>query len=1207
MALALPALAATPATSPARQANSADVFRYMPKVKADGDNALRTGSLDKLNGGKVKFSASSANAIEAGHLPTADDVNYIYDPDGSIWHYTLNLEKEVIDHGTYKETKINGYEFTIYNPSFEVVGTIHDTIELTGSETGVADVSIGPQLTRKFFNTDDKYEAMICIATTTSEYVNITKTLVYSLGVDEPLMTIPGYYVSAINTATDAWSEKFWVTFVTEEETQTPEINGVMNMADNVFTVYKAAGYNGMEDPVMSFRVPTILVSGENAMPFMATVYDGMPYFSTSMMKYCYYEDPYDYENENLTPDNELQIKLYTLPNKWSSELELYSTTTIPSDATSSNINFLYLGAFSYDDDIALGHYTDDGTPAFIITKEIYNVSNDGYIYNYDVMKAAPQGETAAAEQLVSLAKGVDGGYFLSDLPGYDPQVMFIINEGDAYRFNFVNLYTGQVESTLPQVIDDEISMSASIDRVAGGDSYLYAVSQTTGTDDAEGNTYHRIAYITPEGDIDHVDRINLGQDIAYAQVYMGEGAFNPYNFNLDDATEYMVLAKRYDQKGSSASHDELLVVSTDPEVGTLLSLRESEEFGALRYIYFSNLGTDDARLVVIYCDDSWRYTAVDYKLPFTYFTKGEGTIDNPYEITTVGELAQIKAFPAAHFALGADIDAQGKTLTTGEYTFTGTFDGRGHTISNLSMNGGALFPTLMGSEASVKADEPTTGVVRDVNFVDPVFTPSADAQGIVAGSLMYGRIINVHVYGATVNATGKVGGLAGGEYLYSVIEGSSVNANITASEGAVGGIVAKQGTAASVVACAFTGSINGETEVGGIVGTSEEAACKVTDCHVNAAIKGQNTIGGIVGSSVRGQVARCHVQGALEATEAAMWGGGVKMGGVVGSLQPDYSSSGEVRKAEGEDPVTTQAVISGCYVNLTSMTAPADAAEGGNYEGENDTMHRIVGYSRGNVAEETGEYDDEWNPIYGDLLAAEDAIANNYAVSTLARGNEAIADDAASTEGASVNADELDRSFFENLGYEYGFDVTTPWSNTGMANCPTLYHEGGLAIFDKSAAEVNVDEEVTVYLSLKGGVIDEDALGSFSCNVSDESVLEMTGSEMAGEAIALTFKGLKEGEATVTASINGKEAKCVITVKPLGAVDNIASDAVRIGFDGRTATAQGCLISVYNLAGMNVLSGIGSCDMGNLAAGIYIVNATDANGMRHTLKVRVR
>ena len=269
--------------------------------------------------------------------------------------------------------------------------------------------------------------------------------------------------------------------------------------------------------------------------------------------------------------------------------------------------------------------------------------------------------------------------------------------------------------------------------------------------------------------------------------------------------------------------------------------------------------------------------------------------------------------------------------------------------------------------------------------------------------------------------------------------------------------------------------------------------------------------------------------------------------------------------------------------------------------------MHRIVGYSRGNVAEETGEYDDEWNPIYGDLLAAEDAIANNYAVSTLARGNEAIADDAASTEGASVNADELDRSFFENLGYEYGFDVTTPWSYTGMANCPTLYHEGGLAIFDKSAAEVNVDEEVTVYLSLKGGVIDEDALGSFSCNVSDESVLEMTGSEMAGEAIALTFKGLKEGEATVTASINGKEAKCVITVKPLGAVDNIASDAVRIGFDGRTATAQGCLISVYNLAGMNVLSGIGSCDMGNLAAGIYIVNATDANGMRHTLKVRVR
>lgn len=1200
-ALSLTAMATAPA--PSRTAANTNAFPFMPKAQSElRENGF--GHPDrsaKEQKGAARISA--AQRLTSNQLPTGDITGYLDGPDMTTWFYTMSYDKTIIDHGAYKETQISGYHITVYNAAFEEVGKIEDTITLGEGETRVAQVEVASQVTKKFFNTDNNFEVMVALSINTVEYVNHTFTRVYSLGKSEMLTTIPGYYVSAVNTATDQWSEHFWFTFLTDEETQTPTVGNVTNVSDYVYTTYKYAGYSGMGDPVLTLRVPTLTVSGENAVPFLATQHDGKPYFALNRMKYCWFEDPFDFSNENPTPDNELIVDLYTTESAWSNNIVKYSTTRIPSEATIDNRYFLYVGAFSYMDDINFGRYTTDGNPSFIVTREEYVSASDSYRYTYDVYTTPPEGEDGTGMKKLNLATNVDGGYFMSDVPGFDPQVMFVKTNGTDYFYDFTSLITGEIEQTLPVYITDDVTLSASTDRMPDGDSYLYVSSATHGYTGDDGNVYHNVNYITPEGEVDHIDRLNLGKNIDLAQVYMGVDAFNPYVINLDDAREYLVLVKRRLNGAESANQEELLVVSTDPEVGTIFSATPSEELGAITTVFYANLESDTPRLVIIYGNDNG-YTTVTYDLPLTLYTAGDGTAENPYIINSVGGLKQMKAFPDAYFALDGDIDAAGQTLSPSNFEFTGSLDGRNHVIRNLHVTGRAIIPTLMGPES----DKPSAngkGTIANLNFVNPVFEANADDQGLVAGEVRYGTISNVHIYGAQMTGTSGIAGITGGAYLYSTIQGCSVDGSIATAEGSAAGIVGKTRTNGSINACAFSGSLQGSTEVGGIVGALESNSGALTNCHVKADIKGHNTIGGIVGSNgARARVAYCHVEGTLEATRGSAWGGGPALGGIVGKLQGNYSS-GE----EGEEtPEPTAAVIENNYVNLTSMTYSGEAAEE-EYPGQNDTMHRIAGRTMANDEPEIIGEDEDWNPIYSDTPAAPDAgLKNNYVVSTLSRVNDAIEDLDTTTEGKSVAAGETGMTFFSELGFAYGNDYESPWDATGNPTAPRLFFETGLLTLTPSPATVAVGETLTMTMTLEGMEITEDMLGSFSMAVGDESLLEIGDMEMtSNNAVTLNFKGLAEGVTTVTVYLGNATATAEVTVtKRNGVNDVIGTPGSRIAFDGKNVSALGCRIDIYNASGARVLSGNDTVSTAVLTSGIYIVNATDGEG-RRTLKIRVR
>lgn len=1177
------------------------LFPYQPKAKAEllQSHFGNLNSLERRSKQKSEANVSTFSAPQLSALPASSLVGYLDGPNGDIWFYAG-------DYTYGSNNEINGFEMTVYDPEFKKLGTIRDNITLAENETRVAEVSIGPTITQKFFNVDNNYEIMVGIATNTTQYVNNYTTRVYSIqnieeGATSPVLTtIAGYYCSAINTAQDAWSENFFITFLTDEATETPEVGGIINGSDYHFVTYKKAGYSGGPVAMLDKRFPSILVSGPDGIPFNVSQKDGVPYFSINHLKYCWYEDPYDFTNDNPTANNELIVEVYAPASAYSSTAELYSTSRFPLNTTADDLFFLYLGNFQGNLDFDMER-NSDGTPCFYLSRAHILQGGDSYSYDYEVYDGANKGLDSTGTLRYTIGKGMEVGIFMNDLPGFDPQVLFAYQDGGIYRFRFVNVLTGQVEHTIPFNFNSEeeyLNMNTLVSRVASGDSYIYAVPQTRGISDDNGDMHSSVVFCSTEGDILGVDDLNLGQNIDLAQIYSGPESYNPYIFNLDDNREYMVLLKRR-TPGADGNHEELSVVSSDASKGTLFNIGPDEEMGNLASVGIYNTDTDNPKMIVYYMQPNpgnWVYTTTYYDLPFTLFEAGDGTLENPYEISTLGGLKQMKAFPSAHFALVSDIDGAGATIVPSNYELTGSLDGRGHTISNLKVSGRALIPSLRGQNPTTGEDGETSetdhnlGAVKNLNFLNSEFDATVDKQGLVVGSATSAFITNVHAYNCSVMGDGDLGGLVGRAALYSTIAECSFNGEI-ASQGAVGGVVWSTFTSSVVNACAFSGKINGGTNVGGILGEISSNAGKVTNCHVKADITGSNTIGGIAGSATRIEVMNNYVEGTLTATENARWGGGAKTGGVVGSFPNSQQNDGE----DEVDPL-----IQGNFVALTSITAP-EVTEG-DFPGQNNTVHRIVGYTRANEAEEQ-DYDEEYNPIYGPNFEADKALKDNYAISTLAIVEPAIADDAASTEGKSIEAGNLSRDFFaDTLGFRFGYEAAEPWAGTETS--PRLYFENGLLVITPAKASVEVSKEVEFVVSLYGEELTEEMIEGFTCDYN-ESLLEMSNMEMAEDGIHLTLKGLAEGECDLTVGLNGQTVKARVSVTKFTAINGVTADA-KLAFDGNVLRAEGCAIDVFNTAGTKVLSGRDNVSTANLASGIYVVTATSENG-RKTLKIRVK
>jgi hypothetical protein len=233
-------------------------------------------------------------------------------------------------------------------------------------------------------------------------------------------------------------------------------------------------------------------------------------------------------------------------------------------------------------------------------------------------------------------------------------------------------------------------------------------------------------------------------------------------------------------------------------------------------------------------------------------FSGGDGTPTNPYQISNVYELQNIKYDTDAHYIVVNDIDASvTSTWNSGAgfepiNGFKGSLNGDGFEISELYIDRPTefnigLFGSLSGNEWNYYLSGPN---IKDLNLVD-IFVEGSHTVGGLIGNKYYGYVSNCFVSG-TVIGNNDVGGLTG------VNEGWIIDSNtdieVTGSD-YVGGLVGFSWDLSSPIYNSHSaGTVNGNNYVGGIIGYYVSESGILQNCYSTCDVNGNNYVGGLAG-----------------------------------------------------------------------------------------------------------------------------------------------------------------------------------------------------------------------------------------------------------------------------------------------------------------------------------------------------------------------
>ncbi|MFU8796750.1 MAG: GLUG motif-containing protein [Dehalococcoidia bacterium] len=274
---------------------------------------------------------------------------------------------------------------------------------------------------------------------------------------------------------------------------------------------------------------------------------------------------------------------------------------------------------------------------------------------------------------------------------------------------------------------------------------------------------------------------------------------------------------------------------------------------------------------------------------------------------------------------------------------FTGTFDGQGYEISDLSIDRPVIFYAgLFGYVHD--------GIIDSVRLVNAVVTGDMYVGGLVGWNL--GAVTNSSAAGNVVSRQHIAGGLVG--WNAGDVTMCHAAANVTGDQ-SVGGLVG--GNSGYVDSSYSTGSVNGQWGVGGLVGRSEGAVANsfsagsvtgrngvggligenggtVGDSYSAATVVGDDQVGGLVGVNYydafyapgAGTISRCYSIGKVS--------GQSSVGGLVGDNPGSVSDSfwdvetSGIGESDGGTGKTTRVMIS--LATFTAANWPITAVEAG-------------------------------------------------------------------------------------------------------------------------------------------------------------------------------------------------------------------------------------------------------------------------------------
>ena len=220
---------------------------------------------------------------------------------------------------------------------------------------------------------------------------------------------------------------------------------------------------------------------------------------------------------------------------------------------------------------------------------------------------------------------------------------------------------------------------------------------------------------------------------------------------------------------------------------------------------------------------------------------------------------------------LDADLDLAGIAwIPMGDtsHDFAGTFDGQGHTISNLTI--GTADAPITGELAGLFGV--VEGTVKNL-FLDEV-SVNANVGYYVGGLVAYavGPIENCHITKLDMDAVASgVGGLIGYATSGNSIYGCSVSGEIAVKSGCqgVGGFIGSMGKNAQITYSGATVSVTApkerSTNAGGFIGrgNGERAArAIVKNCYSKGVVTGGAYAGGFTGSMAGMDIQNCYATG---------------------------------------------------------------------------------------------------------------------------------------------------------------------------------------------------------------------------------------------------------------------------------------------------------------------------------------------------------
>ena len=220
--------------------------------------------------------------------------------------------------------------------------------------------------------------------------------------------------------------------------------------------------------------------------------------------------------------------------------------------------------------------------------------------------------------------------------------------------------------------------------------------------------------------------------------------------------------------------------------------------------------------------------------------TRGNGSVDKPYEISTAAELAWFRDYvnnesQYVSATLTEDIDlsefchAADAATNTEELSwvpigngrmYCGTFDGNGKTIRNLYINSTIMYKGFFGYANS--------GSIKNITFDNAkVKNTHYNGTGILTGAFEKCTIENIKTLAnCSVEGTYNTGGIAG------------------------------TGTG-NISNCENRAMVNGTNNVGGIVGNSSDNT--ISSCANYGAVTGtEHAVGGMVGFFISGTIQNC-------------------------------------------------------------------------------------------------------------------------------------------------------------------------------------------------------------------------------------------------------------------------------------------------------------------------------------------------------------